>query len=354
MRADNHKVLFSKKEHEKAFPASVTKIATALFAVSRSPIDQTITVTPEALTHKYLQEIHRYKLATDGTKMGIVVGETLLLQDLLYGLLLSSGNDAANAIAFGLAPSMEIFMEEFGRYLNSLGCQNTTLQNPHGLHHEEHLSSAYDLALIASEALKLDVLRKIVQTTSYIKPKSNKQKPFELIQSNLLIRKQSPYFDPRAIGMKTGYTSKAGYTLIAAAKVEDRELIAVLLGEPSSKARYLDAKRLFDAAFAEQKIEKRFFGPEHFFTRPSTILNHPIQASPALDLKVSFYPSEEPSYKASIHWQPLCLPIKMGDIIGTLQLVDTLNGPLIEVPLLAKESIELTWWEQIKLWWQTT
>lgn len=261
--------------------------------------------------------------------------------------MLVSGNDAANVIAESLSGSVPQFVEEMNQYIRGLGCLNTQFRNPHGLHHPEHFTTAYDICLITKKALQIPKFREIVSKVSYLKPKTNKQKAGELRQFNPLLKPGKHYY-PKAIGVKTGYHSHAVNTLVAAAEHEGRTLIAVLLGCQNRSGRYEDAIRLFEAAFEEKQETRRFFGPEKDFARDVPEAKTPLHAALAGDLAISFYPAEEPSCKAFVQWNPLRLPIRKGQKVGEVEIRDEAGSLLKRGNLLAKEEVNGTFFFALK------
>ena len=160
----------------------------------------------------------------------LIPGEQLTREQLLYALLVDSANDAAVAIAQDIAGSVEKFVQEMNEKAKELGTLNTNFVNPHGLHDDNHYTTAYDMALIACEAMKNPIFRQVVKTERYIIPATNKQDTRYLYLGNRLVRNTTyrNYKYDGANGVKTGYTSKAGNTLIASASRNDLDLITVV------------------------------------------------------------------------------------------------------------------------------
>lgn len=259
MNGDTGAILYEKHAHTQVYPASTTKIATALCILEETKgiLDKKATVSAESLKMKGNGD-PAYGLESDGTMMQLVRGEVHTYEALLHGLMLASGNDAANVLAESICGSVPTFVDKMNAYAKSLGCKNTHFCNPHGLHHPEHYSTAYDMCLIARGALKHPKVRQVVSSISYTIPKTNKQPVREIKQPNGLI-KAGPHHYPKAIGLKTGFHSAAKYTLVAAAEHEGRTLVAAVMGADKSADRYIDAKALFEAAFAEKKRERGFW-----------------------------------------------------------------------------------------------
>ena len=210
-------------------PASLTKIVTALVADERVDLAQTVRVTIDgaALT-----------AATDATVMGLEPGQTLGMVDLLYGLLLPSGNDAALQIAQQVAGNVKAFADLMNARVSEAGLKDTHFVNPHGLDAADHYTSAYDIAVLGNQLLQKPDLAFIVGTRSY-------QPSWDGPRVDNLNQLLGQY--PGAIGVKTGYTLTAGHTIVAAAERNGRRFIVSVLG---SGDIFADATKLLDWAFA--------------------------------------------------------------------------------------------------------
>ena len=353
INAETGAILFEKEAHLSSYPASITKIATALYVLekARGALDEIVTIPHESVTtisptikQADFTAHPPYLLESDGTMMRLKLGETLPLKVLLYGMMLMSGNDAANAIAKHMSGDINTFMAELNLFLQSKGILETQFLNPHGLHHPHHRTTAYDMALMTKEALKHPYFRKIVKTVRCPRPQTNKQPAGEMMQFNRLL-KPGPYYYSKAIGIKTGHTEKAGDPLVAAAEHEGRTLIAVFLGCRGRTTRYQDAIKLFDAAFAEKKVDRTLFTKKFdHFSREIKGAKTSLEASLARDVELSFYPSEEPYFKSRISWAPVNLPISPGDQVGKLDIV-TEGGVILEsTPLVAIKGVEKMLW----------
>ena len=353
INAETGAILFEKEAHLSSYPASITKIAIALYVLEKAhgALDEIVTIPHESV--KTISPIIKqadfaahppYLLESDGTMMRLKLGETLPLKVLLYGMMLMSGNDAANAIAKHMSGDIDKFMGELNLFLQSKGILETQFLNPHGLHHPHHRTTAYDMALMTKEALKFPYFRKIVRTVRCPRPQTNKQPAGEMMQFNRLL-KPGPYYYSKAIGVKTGHTEKAGDPLVAAAEHEGRTLIAVFLGCRGKATRYQDAIKLFDAAFAEKKVARTLFTKKFdHFSREIKGAKTSLEASLARDVELSFYPSEEPYFKSRISWAPVNLPISPGDQVGKLDII-TEGGVILEsTPLVAIKGVEKMLW----------
>lgn len=355
INAETGAILYEKEARAISFPASTTKIATALFILDEKKVDlhQMVTVSAEALQYKPenpTDETPAHWLVSDATMMHLVKGERVSMEALLHGLMLVSGNDAANVLAEAISGSVPRFMEELNQYIQTLGCQDTHFRNPHGYHHPQHVSTAYDLAFLTQRALRNAKFRELVSKQVYLKPKTNKQPAQEIKQWNGLIR-EGKHFYSKAIGVKTGFHSFAQNTLVAAAEDQGRTLIAVVLGCPKSNDRYNDAKTLFEAAFAQKKIENILAPAGQAYSKILEGAKSKLLAVLSTPLSVSFYPAEEPKVKAFIHWNTLCLPIRKGQKVGEIHAIDERGTLLAKEELFAKENVSATFIFSLKQKW---
>ena len=353
INADTGVVLFDKNKDQKAFPASITKIASALYALKHTedfdemvfcPSECLVRICPKVkVNHNFTHPSHW--LEYDGTTYGIKRGEVLPLGSLFYGMMLISGNDAANVIAHHVSGNVLKFTEDLNTYLEYIGCKDTQFKNPHGLHHPEHFTTAHDMARIASEALKDPRFCQIVNTVTHERPKTNKQNSRLITQGNRLLKKVTKFYYSKAFGMKSGYHSRAGYTLVAAAKHEGRTLVAVLLGSPDPQQRYRDAINLFEAAFAEKK-EKRllFLKDENTFRHEFKKGQPPCIAGLKEDVELEYFPAEERELRSFLHWDAISLPIQEGDRVGEIVLTDKDEQVLLTAPLFAQNTLLAKHW----------
>jgi D-alanyl-D-alanine carboxypeptidase (penicillin-binding protein 5/6) len=241
--ADTGAIYYAKDADEERPMASTTKIMTALLAVERGTLDQTITVGADA------QALVR----RDSSYMGLKAGEQLTLRELLYGLVLPSGNDAAVAIADGIAGSQDAFVALMNERALELGLTHTHYANPHGLDAPDHYTSARDLATLAAVALQQPELVTIATTLHYSIPKTATHKAYELQSGDdLLPGARSPY--PGVVGLKPGYTGPAGFTMAFAARRQGRLIIGAVLADPSWQVRIDDMRKLLDWGFAQYGI----------------------------------------------------------------------------------------------------
>ena len=234
------RTVYEQNADDRVYPASLTKIMTCLLALENGNLSDVITVDESALSG----------LDQDSSVVGLRVGEKITLENLLYCMMVSSGNDAANVVAEYIAGSTADFVRMMNERAYELGCKDTHFNNPHGLHDESHYTTARDLALITQAALKSENFRQIVDTAEYVIPESATGDEHKLKTTNMLIYKStgnSLYYS-RATGVKTGYTSAAGRCLIATAEDDGIRLLSVLCG---AKTSILDNGDLLMESFPE-------------------------------------------------------------------------------------------------------
>lgn len=237
--ADTGAVIYEKNPDEKMYPASITKVLTALLSIENCSLDDTVTFSTESIN----------SLPYDAAKVGIVPGEEVKLLDCLYVLILRSGNEVANALAEHVAGSVEKFADMMNEYAENLGLTNTHFANPSGLHDDNHYITARDYGTIIMEAVKNDVLCKIWGTSTYDMPSTNKNNSAYTIwhRHSMLVDVRNDYYD-KAIGGKTGYTDEAGKTLVTYAKDGNMSLICIVLKSDNDNV-YPDTRKLFEYGF---------------------------------------------------------------------------------------------------------
>lgn len=238
------RILYDKNKDVQMYPASTTKIMTALLAVE-SAEDAEIAETPESETEEFLKRKVRVAdeaVGVEGSSVYLKKGESISLEDLLYGMMLRSGNDAALAAAIDTGGSVKDFTQMMNARAEALGMKNTHFCNPNGLQDEEHVSTAYDMALLAREAMRHDIFRQIAGTKVWNASRDGAD------NYNYFYNKNKTIFQYEgATGIKIGYTKAAGRCLVASAQKNGMELIAVVLDDQNW---FQDAYALFDYGFA--------------------------------------------------------------------------------------------------------
>ena len=319
--AESGRVLYEHNKDKKRGMASTTKIMTAICALEYGDLDKTVTISATAS-------------GVEGSSMYLEKDEKISLEDLVSGLMLVSGNDAATAIAEAVSGSLEKFAYLMNQKAIEIGCYNTNFTNPHGLSDENHFTTAHDLAKITAYAMKNKTFCEIVKTKKKTLPPSEGGHQRTLINHNKLL---SMY--EGCIGVKTGFTKATGRCLVSAIERNGMRLICVTLNAPDD---WSDHKFLFDTAlesFLPQKIvnqddillnvKVKNAATETIPLCASSDLFFPIRQGEENTLKITFEPFEE-----------ISAPIKKGDVLGKI-IVKTDDKPLGEFPLVSKENIEV-------------
>ncbi|WP_432627565.1 serine hydrolase [Brotaphodocola sp.] len=238
MDAATGQVLFGKNQDQQFFPASITKVMTALLVLERCNLSDVVTFSKTATTN----------LESGATSLGIAEGDQLTVEQCLYGLLLKSANEIGNGLAEHVAGSVSAFADLMNQRAAQLGCKNTHFANPHGLNNSTHKTTAYDMALIMRAAVQNDTFRKIDTTTSYNFPATKNSGARTITMGHKMMYPTDTRYYAGIIGGKTGYTSLAGNTLVTAVERNGVRLIAVVL--KSAGTHYTDTKAMLDYGFA--------------------------------------------------------------------------------------------------------
>jgi D-alanyl-D-alanine carboxypeptidase (penicillin-binding protein 5/6) len=323
-------VLYDKNMHKRMYPASTTKILTAIIAIEKGNLNDIVTASDNVTK-------------IDGNSIFLSPGEQLTLEQLLYALLLESANDAAIAIAEHIGGSIENFAKMMNEKAKEIGAYDSHFVNPNGLPDENHYSTPYDMALIARYAMQNPEFRKIVTTIHYQIPPTNKfDKVRDLWLSNRLIKPSSFHYEG-ADGVKTGYTVAAGQVLVASATRDGHRLISVIMGDQGTNI-WTDTIKLLDYGFQNFTLVKKTekgevvtyidLGKSHF--------KLPLIA------KEDFYYEVPKGQENSIETQIILnkninAPINKGDTLGYIKY--TLNEKEIGTnPLIATESVYKNFW----------
>lgn len=313
---ESGRVLLEYSPHTKLPMASTTKIMTGLIALENCSIEDKITIKRESV-------------GVEGSSIYLYEGESIGLEDLLYGLMLRSGNDAAVAIADYVGGNIEQFIIMMNDKARSINANNTNFMNPHGLHHDDHYTTAYDLALITKEAMKFEKFREIVGSKSW---KANREK------NNIFYNKNSTLWEYEGgNGVKTGYTMRAGRCLVSSSTRNDRTLIAIVLND---RNWFNDCYSLLNYGFEHFKDYVIFDEGQYFRSIP--VIDGDKEYIAAVAKKMFFYPLKEEELKnIKIHIDlpdKIKAPIGKGDSIGKVKIY--LDGIMIhEESIIAKENI---------------
>lgn len=330
-------VLYEKNADEKLAPASMTKIMTMLLimeAIDNGNItfDDEVTITKEAAS-------------MGGSQVFLKEGEVYKVSELLKGIAVASGNDAAVAMAERIGGSVEGFVNMMNEKAKALNLSNTNFVNPHGLDVENHYSSARDMAIMAKELLKHEKILEYSSIYEEYLTKNDGSKTW-LVNTNKLIK-----FYNGADGLKTGFTKSAGYCLTATAKKNDLRLISVVMKEDSTNARTEDTVKMLNYAFNTYKLNvikdsneilgriKVVGGKKDY---AEIVLKNPATKL----LKIN---EQSQDYTFNILIDEIKAPIKKGHVIGTAQILDTDGNVVTNVDLTVKENIlKANFWDYIK------
>jgi D-alanyl-D-alanine carboxypeptidase (penicillin-binding protein 5/6) len=315
---DTGQVLFARRPGEERPLASTTKVMTALLVLSRLGPDHVVTIGPDAAEEG--------SAGTGFSELGLRLGEHISVSELLYGLMVQSSNDAAIALADATSGTTEAFVRAMNRRAGALGLEHTVFFSPNGLDDRGH-STARELATITREAMRIPLFAEVVRTKFHRIPSPS---GLRVIQNrNVLL-----WLYPGAIGVKTGFTTAAGYCLVSAAERHGRRLLSVIFGEPDEDTMFDDSAALLSygfKGFREVALAKRgqAFGPLPVGTQSLR-----VQAAGGLERLLPA--GSEARVKHRIEIRPgLQLPLEAGTPVGSVRFV--LDGrPLGSVTLQAK------------------
>ncbi len=352
-------LIFAQNEHEKMYPASLTKIMTAILTLENCP-DLT-----EKVTYKLAiqDSIYQLNVAVGGglSLAGFSAGEEITIKDLLYATLLPSGNEAAEILADHVGGSGPAFYEMMNEKAKELGARNTNFCNANGLFNENHYTTAYDMYLIASYAMENDTFAEIASTVSYTSEPTNKnENGYTWYHTNKMMNPQSEYYSSVISGVKTGTLDEAGRCLITTAEKSGYQYMLVLLGAElydeagemlPTRQDFIQTDNFYNWAFENYKVKtviekgtivydlnlrlakdnkkklQLMSGSTFSTLMPQSYNIDNVRAVPELDATLL---NEDKSIDA---------PIQKGDVVGELKLI--LSGKEIgRVDLLAAETVE--------------
>ena len=327
VEASTGKILFEKNADEKLHPASMTKMMSMLLiieAIENGVIkwDQIVTVSENASS-------------MGGSQILLETGEKMSVRDLFKGVAIASGNDAVVALAETVAGSVNNFVSMMNNRAKELGLTNTNFKNPHGLDDANHYSSSRDMMLIARELVKHEEVLKYTKIyEDYLR--ENTDRKIWLVNTNRLVR-----FYDGVDGLKTGYTEDAGYCMTATASKDGMRVIAVVMGEETSKIRNQEVSEMLDYAFAQYKVinvlkNKNSLGKY----RVENGKEEYVQVIPIGDTNLVKKKSEKDgNYSYDIKVNSLKAPLKVGDKVGTLTVKEDENN-IMTIKLTVNKDVE--------------
>lgn len=340
MDATTGEILYEKNSKNKMYPASITKLMTVLLALEKGKLEDKITFSHEAI----------YSIEPNSAHIAMQEGEQITLEQALYGIMLRSANEVANAVAEYVDGSVTAFAQHMTKRAKELGCETTNFVNANGLFHENHYTSAYDMALIAKELYKQEAYRNMMSTTYYEIPPTNKQSEIRYLHGqHQMLNQNSIYYYEYAIGGKTGYVAEALNTLVTFAKKGDTQLIAVVL-KCNGAQHYVDSKALFEYGFENYQTVQVFSAKDYTKTvevdetykNKTTSLGN-ISIAPMEDIyKTMPIDTNLSDIQLDADYpETVTAPVTQGQEIGTLT-VKSGGETISTVSLLAQSAVEET------------
>ncbi|MBR6399835.1 MAG: D-alanyl-D-alanine carboxypeptidase [Firmicutes bacterium] len=331
-------MLYGKHAEERFYPASMTKVMTLLVACENGKLDDMVTVSENAVNN----------IPWDSSKADLVAGEELSLRDLLYSVILVSGNDAAVAVAEHVGGSEEGFVEMMNKKAKELGCENTHFVNPHGYHDEDHYTTPHDMALIVRAACRNEDVNKVWGEADHSINATAKHEARLLNHSDKMLQPTTSFYDERVKGGKTGFHNQAMNTLASYAVNGEVKLAAVVMKDDGYDATYRDTKALLDYGFGLYS-ERKLYGRSSFerilpvvqYYKDEEIDLGTVNVTLANDLTAytpSFINEDTVAVKCEMP-EKLTAPIELGQALGTVTVSygDTVLGT---VDVVADREVE--------------
>jgi len=327
IEATTGEILFQKNIHEKLAPASMTKIMSMLLFIEA--LEKGLMKWDEYIT------ISENAAGMGGSQIFLEPNEKMSVTDLFKGIAIASANDATYALAERVAGTEEAFVSRMNKKLKELGLKNSYFKNSTGLDEANHYSTAYDMAIMAKELVNHDkVLEYTAKYEDYLRVNSDEK--FWLVNTNRLVR-----FYPGVDGLKTGYTNEAGYCLTATIEKNNMRLIAVVMKEPQSSTRNTEVSRMLDYGFNQYEVERILSKTTDLGNirvdkgSPELVGINPIQNINVLNKKGE--DKRNVTYKMKL--DKIKAPIKIGDKIGTLTIIEN-NNETMKIDITVKEEVK--------------
>ena len=327
IEASTGEVLYEKNANEKLKPASMTKMMTLLLtfeAIERGDLK---------LTDEVIVSINASGMG--GSQILLETGEKMTVDNLIKGVAIASGNDAAVALAEKIGGTEDYFVELMNKRATELGLKNTHFQNAHGIDAENHYSTAYDMSVIARELLKHEKITDYTKIYEmYLRENTNRK--VWLVNTNKLVRFYD-YID----GLKTGYTRGAGYCITLTGMKNGMRLIAVTMDEPSIESRNRETLGLIDYGFAQYELETLLSKESIIATKTiAKSIQRKVDVVPLEDIKVlnkKMQNKKTITYKIDIN--NIEAPVNKGNVVGNITLIEN-DKETRTIPLTVKESIK--------------
>lgn len=315
IEASTGKVLYEKNSHEKLAPASMTKMMSMLLILEH--------IESGALSWDDMVTASENASSMGGSQILLETGEQMSVRDLFKGVAIGSGNDAVVALAEAVSGTVDTFVEEMNAKAKELGLNDTLFQNPHGLDSENHYSSAYDMAMIAMELVKHEEVLEFTSTyEDYLRKGTDRE--FWLVNTNRLVK-----FNPIVDGLKTGYTTGAGYCLTATGLKNDMRLIATVMGEETITDRSNEVTSLLDYGYANYKVDKLIDSNTVIDTVSLDLASQNLNIVAKEDLsRLSKKTDKLGEITYQLNMSSIKLPLKKGDTVGNVDIY--LDGKKVE------------------------
>ena len=328
------KILYSKNMDEKLYPASMTQVLTALIVMENCNLQDEVTISQSAIN----------KVQTGYLTANIKAGEILTVEQLLNLLLISSYSDVANALAEHVAGSTEEFVKMMNEKAKEIGCTNSNFVNCHGEHDANHYSTAHDMALIGKYAAQFDEIIKVANQTTYVLGTTNKYTAGNrtYYTANSMLMSSSSNYYRYAMGLKTAFTTPAGYCFMAYAEKNDIPLIAVVMKSTTSDSRYEDAEKILEHVYDNNTIKtiaKLGTNVQTLNVKGATSdtkkLNIILEATVKAVVNIA---NEDKNVEPHIMLNELRAPIAKGAVIGTVSY--EIEGKTHTSNLIAESEVE--------------
>lgn len=326
IEASTGEILFQKNKDEKLAPASMTKMMSMLLIMEEI----------ENGNLKWNEMITTSEKASSmgGSQIFLKVGEKMIVEDLLKGVAIASGNDAVVALAERVSGSEEQFVKRMNTRAKDLGLKNTNFINATGLTADNHYSSAYDMSLIAKELVKHEKILEFTSTYEDYLRKDTKS-PFWLVNTNRLVR-----FKEGVDGLKTGFTDEAGYCLTATMKKDNMRLITVVMKEENTSKRSADTTKMLDYGFniymVQTILDEKTTIEKKKVELGKTLTTEIVPKENITILNKKSDDQKNITYKTNIN--KIIAPVKKGDKVGTIDIIED-NNIISTIDATVKEDI---------------
>lgn len=340
MESSTGKILYSKNAEVVKYPASTTKILTAILAIEKCDLNEKLTASSNAVS----------SIPAGYTNASIKPGEVLTIDQLLQVFLVISANEAGYILAEHISGSVTDFANLMNEKAKEIGCQNTHFTNPSGLHDTNHYTTAYDMCLIAKYCMQNEIFRNYAAMKSCTIAATNKSEERHYKNTNELLNETNQYYNPNVIGIKTGFTTPAGNCLISAYSKDGIELISVVLNAPQNTSdglsgKFSDTNNLFNFAienYKKMKIVEKSSVVDTIKIKTNNFISSNLSVLAENEIyaivPISFDINSLSSNKIVTLKDDIALPISKDDFVGTVTY--TIDDTPYIVNLLAGNSID--------------